>query len=247
MQLKLQRSQRDAGVISRNVIFCLDARVEFTAEEQRHITRYKLQNQVIYNSEASARHLAKAEAQNDGSIKGGLKSIVSVAMAAMKLNISIASLQRGQHVECKSLDELMGAEEAIKAACNNLKAYLDLAATFDGREVLFAVEEDGLRVIAHSGMAPPAPVLPPGPVPPALASTAPAALPPPVASGDSVPIPPHLPEGPPSPDTWPASSYVSDGQSPWEFWTSLTDGQRKLIVGFLAVFLLMILMKCGQR
>ena len=53
MQLKLRRSQRDGGIIARNVIFCLDARVEFTSEEQRHITRYKLQNEVIYNSEES--------------------------------------------------------------------------------------------------------------------------------------------------------------------------------------------------
>ena len=234
MQLKLQRSQRDGGIISRNVIFCLDARVEFTAEEQRHIIRYKLQNEVIYNSEASARYLARADAQRDGSIKGNLKSIASVAMAAMRLNISIASLQKGQHVECKSLDELLGAEEAIMTACENLRAYLDTAATFDGREVLFAFETGGPTVIAHSGGAPPA-----------LAIAPPAPLPPP--RGEPPALPPSMARAEPSPEAWPASSYSSEGQSPWELWTGLTDGQRKLIVGFLAVFVLMILMKCGSR
>lgn len=238
MQLKLQRSQRDGGLISRTVIFCLDARVEFTAEEQRHITRYKLQNEVIYNSEASARYLARAEAQNDGSIKGGLKSLASAAMAAMRLNISIASLQRGQHVECKSLDELLGAEEAIMTACQNLRAYLDTAATFDGREVLFAFDTGGPTVIAHSGAVPPAPILPPGPLPPALATAAPAGLPPPLAaSGEPI-------SSPPSSDYRP---YAGSDFSLGEVWNGLSDGQRKLIIGFVAVFLLMILVKCGQR
>ena len=229
MQLKLRRSQRDGGVISRNVIFCLDARVEFTTEEQRHITRYKLHNEVIYNSEASARYLARADAQRDGSIKGNLKSIASVAMAAMRLNISIASLQKGQHVACKSLDELLGAEDAIMTACQNLRAYLDTAATFDGREVLFDFAGGGPGLIAHSGGAP------------ALAVAPPAALPPPAAA-----LPPP-PPGDQVAEAGPASSYKTDGPSPWEWWADLTDGQRKIILGVLAVFLLLILMKCGQR
>lgn len=60
MQLKLQRSQREGGVVSKSVIFCLDARVEFTPAEQASITRYKLHKQVIYNSEAAQKHLASA-------------------------------------------------------------------------------------------------------------------------------------------------------------------------------------------
>ena len=235
MQLKLRRSQRDGGVISRNVIFCLDARVEFTTEEQRHITRYKLHNEVIYNCEASARYLARADAQRDGSIKGNLKSIASVAMAAMRLNISIASLQKGQHVACKSLDELLGAEDAIMTACQNLRAYLDTAATFDGREVLFDFAGGGPELIAHSAGAPPAPILPPGPGAERTAGERPA-------------LPPPPPDGDPAPDAGPASSsYTTDGPSPWEWWADLTDGQRKIILGVLAVFLLLILMKCGQR
>jgi hypothetical protein len=138
MLLKLRRSQRDSGVLTKTVVFCLDAWVEFTPEEQQHIVRYKLQNQVIYNSEASKQYLARSEAaQREGTVRGSLRGLALAAMAATRLNISIASLHRGQRVECKSLDELLGAQEAIMTACENLKGYLDTAATFDGREVLF--------------------------------------------------------------------------------------------------------------
>ena len=55
MQLKLKRSQREGGIMSATVIFCLDARVEFTRAAQQNVTRYKLANQVIYKSEAPKR------------------------------------------------------------------------------------------------------------------------------------------------------------------------------------------------
>lgn len=176
MQLKLRRSQREAGMLSTNVIFCLDARVEFTREEQHNVSRYKLANQVIYNSEASRRLLEKSAAQQDGSLKGNFKALASAAMAALKLNISIAGLQRGQHIECKSLDELLGAEDAIMTACHNLRGYLDTAASFDGREVLVDFSDNEPKVVAQAispnpqlvAPRPPRP-LPPTPQPVALA------------------------------------------------------------------------------
>lgn len=136
MQLKLKRSQREGGVVTKSVIFCLDARIDLTREEQYNVNYYKLGSQVIYNSDASKRHLDRADAQNDGSMTGALKSLGSIAMAAMKLNITINGLQSGQHVECKTMEELLGAEDAIMTACHTLKNYLDTAATFDGRETL---------------------------------------------------------------------------------------------------------------
>jgi hypothetical protein len=151
MQLKLKRSQRDTGVMSKTVVFCLDARVEFTPEERARLVKYKLHKQVIYNSEAAQKHLMNAGmAAATGSIVGGLKSLGSVAFAAMNLNISIETLEKGQHVECKSMDELLQAENAILTACENLKAYLDTAATFDGREVLFDFAGDAPAVVAHA-------------------------------------------------------------------------------------------------
>jgi len=158
MQLKIQRSQREGGVMSKTVIFCIDARVEFTPAEQASITRYKLQKQVIYNSEASKKHLDSAAGfQSGNSLGGNLRSLASVAMAAMNLNISIESLQRGQHVECKSLDELLAAEQAIMDACQNLRGYLDTAATFDGREILIDFNTNEPHVVATATA--PAPML----------------------------------------------------------------------------------------
>lgn len=172
MQLLLRRSQR-AGTFSGSMIFCLDARVQFTPEERASIQKYRLGNQVIYNSEASQRALDKAQAsanQYGGSdwrqIGGQLKGLAFLALASMKLNISIASLERGQHVECKSLDELLGAEDAIMTACENLRGYLDTAATFDGREVVVDFSTETPQVVA---------------VAPALPSSSLATVPPPPA------------------------------------------------------------------
>jgi len=55
-------------------------------------------------------------------------------MMALSLRITIDGLRNGQHIECKELDELLGAEAAILNACKNLKAYLETVQTFDGRE-----------------------------------------------------------------------------------------------------------------
>lgn len=154
MQLKIKRSQREGGMISKIAIFCIDARVQFSAQEKHSITRYRLQNQIIYDSEAAKQMMARSENSRGRGIEysgdivstlgsaasnalSGAKSLAFAALAKMKLSITIGSLERGQHVECKSLDELLGAEEAIMQACENLKGYLDTAATFDGREVLF--------------------------------------------------------------------------------------------------------------
>ncbi|MBS0532711.1 MAG: hypothetical protein JSR72_01520 [Proteobacteria bacterium] len=150
MQLKIKRSQRNAGVLSNNVVFCLDARVEFTAAEHASLTRHKLWNQCIYNSEASKRLLDKSAAQMDGSVLGGFKSLATAALAGLRLNIFVKSLAAGQHVECKSMDELLGAEDAIMTACQNLRVYMDTAATFDGREVLFDFSTDEPRVVAQA-------------------------------------------------------------------------------------------------
>lgn len=143
MQLKLKRTQKTSGMMSKSVVFCLDARVELTPEEAENVRKYKLGSQVIYNSEASKRHLENA-AYGLGSGTGGgvLRRAISTAMAKMQLNITVDGLVRGQHVECKDLDELLGAEEAIVQACQAIKGYLDVSATFDGQETVIDFDEE---------------------------------------------------------------------------------------------------------
>lgn len=161
MQLKIKRSQRESGVMSSKVIFAIDVRAEYSPIERANIQRYKLHNEVIYNSEASKRHLARGDQQlAQGTTGGNLKSIASFVLARMNLNITIASLERGHHVECKSMEELLDAEETLIDACKNVKSYLDTAATFDGREVLIDFDGDQPAVIAHTVTPAPMTVVP---------------------------------------------------------------------------------------
>ena len=140
MQLVLRRSQKSTGLMTKSIIFCLDARVDLTNDEADNVKRYGLGAQVLYNSQESKEHLDRA-ADAGGGAKGFLSSAVHLAMAKFALNITINSLTKGQHIECKELDELLGAEEAIKSACDNIRTYIGVAMTFDGREMVFDLDE----------------------------------------------------------------------------------------------------------
>ena len=132
MQLKVTRAQQKKGMVSKSVKFMLTARIDLTAEEKFSVDEYKLGDMVIYNSEKSQKHLDGY--QNSSSTLG---SLARVAMAKMSLNLTINNLTSGKTVECSTLDEVMAAEESIKEACENVKAYIGVAQTFDGREETF--------------------------------------------------------------------------------------------------------------
>jgi hypothetical protein len=148
MQLKLRRSQRSAGMLGGKVIFGLDARADISAEERALVQKYALGKMVVYDSEARKKHQASAYGNFDdaahppgydlSSTGKGLwknaRGLASAAMMALSLRVTIDTLVSGQYIECKDLDELLGAEAAIRNACGNLKAYLETALTFDGRE-----------------------------------------------------------------------------------------------------------------
>jgi hypothetical protein len=158
MQLKIQRTQRMGGAFGNKVLFCLDVRAEYTDPEQTNIKKYKLGGEIIYSSQAARKHIANAGAHLDRTQSRDLKEqaaglahgIYSMAMAKMNLNISIASLGRGQHIECKDLSELMEAQEAVMGACRHLRDYLDLAATFNGSIILVDFT-DGEKVHLSDG------------------------------------------------------------------------------------------------
>jgi hypothetical protein len=134
MQLKLRRTQRSTMVTSK-AVFMLDAQSILTEEEKHNVRKYNLGKLVIYNSERSRKLLEAGQAAAGLGTLGGLaRGFTKLAMAKLSLNISINSLMDGHHIECKDLEELLGAEEAVKEACQLLRTYLDTAATFDGRE-----------------------------------------------------------------------------------------------------------------
>ncbi len=148
MQLKLKRSQRAGGMMGGKVIFGLDARADLSADEQGLVKKYALGKIVVYDSEARKKHAGSAYGHFDDaahtpgyelsstgrSLWKGARGLASAAMMALSLRVTVDGLMSGQHIECKDLDELLGAEAAILDACKNLKAYLETAVTFDGRE-----------------------------------------------------------------------------------------------------------------
>jgi len=148
MQLKLKRSQRAGGIMGGKVLFGLDARAELTPDEQTLVRKYNLGKLVVYDSDARKKNAESAYGHFDDAANtpgyGGssaarslwknARGLASAAMMALSLRVTVDSLVSGQHIECKELDELLGAEAAILDACKSLKAYLETALTFDGRE-----------------------------------------------------------------------------------------------------------------
>jgi hypothetical protein len=143
MQLKLQRSQR-ASLVTKTVLFCLDIRAEYSPDERANIARYKLGSEIIYSSASARRHLANSAAHVSRVASSSLREstagmahgLASFALAKMNLNVSIASLGRGHHIECKDLQELLDTEDTLRTACLGLTRYLEVAATFDGSETI---------------------------------------------------------------------------------------------------------------
>jgi hypothetical protein len=162
MQLKIQRSQRAGGVLGNTVFFCLDVRADYAPEEQANIRKYKLGGQNIYNSQAARKHLANMDAQLGRTQSNNLREqaaglargAVSLAMSKMHLNISIDSLGRGHHIECKDLDELLETEETVRTACKGITRHLEAAATFDGSETVIEYVNGEEKVHVMEGAAP---------------------------------------------------------------------------------------------
>ena len=154
MQLKIQRSQRAGGVLGNTVIFCLDIRADYSPDETRNIRRYKLGGQTIYNSRTAEQHLANTKSHLDrvdsDSLRektaGLARGTLSLALAKMSLHVSVASLGRGHHIACKDMAELLEAEDTLRRACKDLTRYLDVAATFNGSELVIEYDKGEERI-----------------------------------------------------------------------------------------------------
>jgi hypothetical protein len=140
MVLRLKRSQKDGF---RGTIYMLDARIDVSAEIRALIDKHKLSARVIYESEARQRHAATTRGhleETRPAVSFGrvlslvAKASVSRVLAALALQITVSSLMAGVHVECKSMDELLEAEGAIRAAKGNLEGYIAEILKFDGTE-----------------------------------------------------------------------------------------------------------------
>jgi hypothetical protein len=92
MQLKLSRSQRSAGILSKSVMFMLDARLDLTAEEASNVQKYKLGEEVIYNSAASRKHL---EGAAEAALRETAGSFVSQLARTAMHRLSLTSPSMG--------------------------------------------------------------------------------------------------------------------------------------------------------
>ena len=133
MQLRTRKSQTTKGIISKKPLFALDAQIAFTAQERASIDKYQLGEEIVYSSDAKKKHVDTMVAASQGQV-GLLKGFAAMAANAFTLSCTINSLARGQHIECKTLGEVLEADLAIKEACQTVRTFLDVAATFDGSQ-----------------------------------------------------------------------------------------------------------------
>jgi|SRR5579863_1317140 len=118
MLLRIQRSQRQGGVFGGKIIFGLGYRAEYTAQEKADIAKYGLGGNTIF---ASALDLPNSQMKNT--------------------TITIDGLAKGSVIECQSIADLQTLERTIKESCKQLQTYLQVAESFDGREILVDFNE----------------------------------------------------------------------------------------------------------
>lgn len=121
MKLVLQRSQKETGKLSKNIVYVLHAKAEISDEEKANISKYKVGNTVLYTDSDIS--------DSDGFFKAFAKSATSVT-------VSISDLVNGTSFSAKSIHEMLFLEAHIKEACSNFKTILDAMASFGGQEVI---------------------------------------------------------------------------------------------------------------
>lgn len=128
MKLRLNRSQRQTGVMSKKVLFALDAQVDLTAQEAEYVSKYKMGSALIYNKDR-----VNPELNDYASAKGIMRNL---SAAALNINLTVNDLVRGRTIECKDILEIIDAEETVKSACQGLKNLLEACAGFEGEEII---------------------------------------------------------------------------------------------------------------
>lgn len=124
MKLILERNQKSAGLVSRKQQFEVTIRAEISAEERDAIDKYRLADDVLYQS-----HTVEG-----GSGLVGLASRMYLKSQIKSLNVR--DLVQGKTIVCNDIVEMKGIEGQVTEAAQNLKVILDTAATFGGREVI---------------------------------------------------------------------------------------------------------------
>lgn len=112
MKLILRKNQSQ-GIMG-GMTFEVRAQAALTDEEQILITKYRQESAVVLQKPL---------------VIWGVKS-------DRVINITAGQLIRGETFKCKDLGEVLNYCEAAQNACETLKAYIDVARTFGGEEVV---------------------------------------------------------------------------------------------------------------
>jgi len=128
MKLRLNKSQRSSGVMSKKVVFSLGAHVDLTAQEADYVKKYKMVSAVLYNKDR-----VNPEMNDYKSGKGVMRNLSAIAM---NINLTVDDLVTGRTIECKDINEIIDAEDTVKSACKGLKNLLEACAGFEGEEIV---------------------------------------------------------------------------------------------------------------
>ena len=123
MQLLLKRDQR-SGLMG-GVIFILDARAEFTPEERSNIRRYRLGKTLLYQ---------RYQMTDLGS--GWLGVVWRLLFKMRNIEVTVASLVNGTHLEFKDIHEMLAVEEHLTEVSRNFKDVLDAASGYSGENLI---------------------------------------------------------------------------------------------------------------
>ena len=132
MKLKLRRSQKQSLT---GVKFALFAIVDLDKDEHAALTKYQLEKIVLYSSESGDEALALL--RDKTSLVNQFVGLGSswIARATNQI-IMLGALVDGKEITCKDINELIGVEEQIRAACENLARILYVCENFGGEEVI---------------------------------------------------------------------------------------------------------------
>lgn len=156
IEVVISRSQRFNWL--NRVVFMVDARMGMSIEQYSLMRKYRLGRTIVFDSarrerqnELARTHLELAREGKSQTIclwreewRGIfrrlwylIRALVSLLLGFLFIRVTLAKLIKGAHVESKSLDKILAAKNAIERSASDLKAYLEVAETFDGREDLF--------------------------------------------------------------------------------------------------------------
>lgn len=133
MNLKIRRSQQSG--LTGSITFRLLAIVDLDPEENAALHKYKFGKQIVY--ETSKAKASRERADSAYTVRGLYWALFSLFVAKVRKHIwTVNDLVKGKEITCKSITEMLAAEDEIKEACKGLSRLLFVCRHFDGEEVI---------------------------------------------------------------------------------------------------------------